>query len=273
MKKSKKIPIFIISYNRLTVLRKSIQSYLHFANYSDLIIIDKGSFYVPLMNYYLELEKKGVKIIYSNPLKTVDSLSDISYEIEKHKKSNNFDYYVVTDPDISMQEASPDVLELYTYFLDQVPDIEIVGPMLRIIDIPDNYPAREWCWKKHAQRFWHQMPRVMNWKNKKIHYQFAPIDTTFGVVRATTPYRRLLNGIRVYAPYEALHLDWYVTNETMTEDQEFYMATSNQDVAHWCSSWYKFPPTERLISQEREIFIVEHSISTDEFVIKKYRLP
>lgn len=266
------IPIFIISFNRLTVLRKSIESYVRFVDYSDLIIIDKGSFYTPLINYYLELENKGVKIIYSTPLEKVDSLSDVSYEIEKYKKERSFDYYVVTDPDISMEETNLDVLELYSYFLDQMPDIEIVGPMLRIIDIPEDYPAREWCWKKHAQRFWHQIPKVINWKNKKIYYQFSPIDTTFGMVRAVTTYRRLLNGVRVYLPYEAVHLDWYITDETMTEDQLFYLVTSNQEVAHWCGSWYKSPPSESLCDQEREIFIVEKN-TQDELSVKKYKLP
>lgn len=268
----KRIPIFIISYNRLTVLKRSINSYLSFVDYSDIIIVDKGSCYEPLKEYYFELAQKGTKVIYSDPLQKKDSLSNISEEVENHKKQNQFDYYIVTDPDICMEEVNLDVLDLYTFFLDIFPDIEIVGPMLRIIDIPENYPAREWCWKRHVDLFWHKIPEVLYWKNKKIHYQFAPIDTTFGVIRSTTRYKRLLNGIRIYAPYEATHLDWYITDNNMTEDQQFYMKTSNPDVAHWCGPWYRSPPQEKLLVAEREIFIVE-KVSDADFMVSKHLLP
>jgi len=269
---TKRIPLFILSYNRLTALKRSVCSYLNFVDYSDIVILDKGSCYGPLLEYYLELEQAGAKIIYSTPLEKKDSLNDIAIEVEKHQRNHDFDYYIVTDPDISMEEADSDTLELYIHFLEQFHDVEIVGPMLRIIDIPKDYPAREWCWKRHADQFWRKMPETIHWRNKKIHYQHALIDTTFGLVRSATRYKRLLNGIRVYKPYEALHLDWYVTESTMTEDQKLYMEKSNPTVAHWSGPWYTSPPKDQLVGEERDIWIVD-GVPGNDPVIKKYRLP
>lgn len=266
------VPIFIISYNRLTVLERSIKSYLKFSDYPDIIIIDKGSSYPPLKEYYKDIEAKGSKIIYSDTLKTKDALSDVAQEIARYKLTHDFDYYIVTDPDICFEEAEPDILELYIDLLDQCPNVEIVGPMLKIVDIPQDYPAREWCWKRQVDFFWRKRPITTYWRNKKIHYQLAPIDTTFGVIRATTRYKRLLNGIRVYTPYEASHLDWYITNQNMTEDQYLYMKTANPDVAHWCGLWYHSSPDIKLLGRERDIFIVTKG-SNGEFFIKEHKLP
>lgn len=272
MPNAKKIPLFILSYNRLTALKRSVHSYLNFVDSSDIVILDKGSCYKPLLEYYLELEQAGAKIIYSTPLERKDSLNDIAIEIEKHKHNHDFDYYIVTDPDISLEATDPDAIALYIYFLEQFPTVDIVGPMLRIIDIPKDYPAREWCWKRHADQFWRKIPETIEWKNKKIHYQYALIDTTFGLVRSTTPYKRLLNGVRVYKPYEALHLDWYLTESNLTEDQRLYMEKSNPNVAHWSGPWYASPPTDCLIGEERDIWIVDNIPGNDP-AVKKYRLP
>lgn len=256
-----KAAIFVISYNRVSVLKESLESYLRFVDSKDIYIIDKGSDYQPLLEYYEALRANGVNIIYSNPLiGGPDALNEISDVIDKFK--DGYTHYAVTDPDISLATADPGALDVYIHFLELFPSVEIAGPMLGIIDIPKEYPARAWCWKRHVDQFWHKIPKTLAHRGRNIHYQFALIDTSFGVVRSSTRFRRLLKGVRVYQPYEAQHLDWYITESNMPEDQRHYMLTSNQNVAHWGGPWYQSPPTHEVLDgHERDIYIVERKES------------
>ena len=59
----------------------------------------------------------------------------------------------------------------------------------------------------------------------------APIDTTFALHREGMPFRRLKQGIRVCCPYEARHLDWYVSDTQARASS--YHHTSAADISHW----------------------------------------
>jgi hypothetical protein len=228
-----------------------------------------GSTYQPLLDYYESLKQQGVDITICERLQgDANALNSVSAAIERYKIGRTFDYYAVTDSDISLELAPSYTLDVYTHCLEAFPKSEIVGPMLKITDIPEGYPAREWAWKRHVDQFWHKSPEKFEFRGSDVYYQFAPIDTTFGVLRAKSIYRRLLSGIRVYHPYEALHLDWYITQANITEDQINYLKTSNPNIAHWCSSWYEAPPQERLLGEERNIFVVQGPDSNRPSVVR-----
>jgi hypothetical protein len=57
----------------------------------------------------------------------------------------------------------------------------------------------------------------------------AAIDTTFALHRAGEPFRRLKASLRVYEPYEARHLDWYISDA----GEDHYARTSSPAIAHW----------------------------------------
>ncbi len=262
------IPIYIISYNRVYVLKKAIASYLKVVHYTDLVIIDNGSDLKELLVYLEVLKSKGVTVLYNKKIKSAAELNTITPFIEAENLKRNNDYYIVTDPDISIADAPTDILDIYVAMLEKFPDIDIVGPMLTIIDIPRDYPAREFAWQRHVEQFWRKKPLKIELDNKIIHYQYAKIDTTFGLLRSRTPYQRLLNGLRIYAPYEATHLDWYITPDNITDDQLYYLeAVSGLKIAHWSGSFFKNSPQEFLTQKERNIFIVATN------AIQKYTLP
>ncbi len=272
------IPIFVISFNRLTALQRCICSYKRFTPASSIYIIDMGSDYAPLLSYYSELQSRGSTIFFAGSLRgnNADALNIVSDYIESCKAKFSSAYYAVTDPDISLESAKDDALALYAYLLDQYPSVKIAGPMLRISDIPPDYPAREFLFKRQIGLFWHKIPRSVAWKGKTVYFQFAPIDTTFGLVRSSTVYRRLLDGIRVYYPYEALHLDWYLSDANMTQDQIHYIKTANPDNArwpmtHWGGPWFKNPPNESWpVTPDTPVyFVVENQLGEYIVVSKK----
>jgi hypothetical protein len=253
-----KFGLFIISYNRLTALKETLTFFQEHFNNNDIFIIDKGSDSEQLLNYYSDIESEGLNIIYSDPMiggaDGIGGLNDLHKEIDKY--TNQFNFYAVTDPDISLEGCDADLLEVYASFLEIFPDIDIVGPMLKIDDIPMDYPAREWCFRRHVDQFWSKKPECILIKGKKVYFQKAKIDSTFGLLRSGKSFERLLDGVRVYNPYEAKHLDWYITPSTMSADQQNYMQTSNKLISHWGAKNYKTQPFHKILSEnERLIFV------------------
>jgi len=249
------IPIFIISFNRLTVLRRAVRSFRRLVPWTDLVILDNASDYPPLLEWYRWFERRGGTVLPGPPIgDDPDGLSEAAERIEAFKRTRPCEYYAVTDSDVSLETARRDVLDIYATLLDRHPDQTVAGPMLRIRDIPSFYPAREWAFFHHKRQFWSEPPRhFLQWKNRRIWYQISGIDTTFALMRGDHVFRRAQPGIRVYHPCEALHLDWYLDPKNLADDQRLYLERASEKVAHWCAEWFNRPPEERLGPGERWI--------------------
>ncbi len=266
--------IFIISFNRLTVLRRSVDSFLKLngVTFRSIHIIDTGSTLSALLDYYEEIKRYGASVSTIPALtEGADGLNRVSDVIELAKHKFHFDYFAVTDPDISFEDSASETLEVYKSLLDAEPSLQIVGPMLRIEDVPAGYPARSACFKLHREQFWHKVPRCVVLNSRAIHYQIALIDTTFGLMRRNQVYKRLQAGVRVYRPYEALHLDWYFTPENIPSDQLEYIRTANRKISHW-APWFVSSPNLELANEERDIFVVREAVG-GQFVPVQLQLP
>jgi hypothetical protein len=232
------IPIFIISFNRLTVLKVAIESYRQLPGHS-IIVHDTGSTYLPLLDYLSELERQGA-VIYRNraSISRWDDLNSVNDTVRdwlgKHPTSR---YYCVTDPDIMLESACSDLFEFYEFML-KTRGPQVIGPMLRIDDIPHHYPLRERVISGHAAQYWDKEPCRIDWKGRSVGYQFTRIDTTFGMYSRDVPFQRYRAGIRTYEPYWARHLDWYIDPTNMQEDQRLYLSSASQ-VSHWGGHWLR----------------------------------
>ncbi|MCJ2037043.1 hypothetical protein [Methylobacterium sp. J-068] len=235
-----RIPIFVFTCDRLKVLKQSIASYKKIGTHVELVFYDVGSTFQPTIDYLLELENSGYKIYRtSQRILSGSDLNNISYAISDWYSNNDAPYYVVTDPDIELDgDGYADIFKAYAYLLETMPDIEVVGPMLRIDDLPSFYPLKEKVIERHFEQFWHKPPLSCNWNGRPLQYQHALIDTTFGMYRKGTEFKRLRSGLRTYAPYAARHLDWYINPDMMTDDQIFYLRSAT-DVSHWGGTWLR----------------------------------
>jgi GT2 family glycosyltransferase len=239
-KPAEKIPLFIITCNRLQCLQASIESYKqHIATPYEIVIHDNNSTYEPLLEYLRQLERDGVAVYRSaTNVAAEEQLNLVANTVEHWFTTHAPSHYVVTDPDVALEGSCEDILQLYAYLLEGNPDIKVVGPMLRIDDIPDYYPLKQKVIASHTRQFWHKTPLNLCWKNKNVQYQLAPIDTTFGMYRRGFKFRRLCHGFRIYAPYWAKHLDWYINPATMSADQVYYLQHAS-GVSHWGGTWLR----------------------------------
>lgn len=238
------IPIFIITCDRLEVLKRSMQSYYDCIKTPfKIIILDQGSTFEPTVKFIDRLESEGAKVY-----RWEENLNDgekrnlrrddkkISSDIQDYFKDHPASNYVVTDPDIFFEDVSGDILEAYSYLLKHLPQITIAGPMLRIDDIPDHYPKKTKVISSGWHKNFHARPvKTIDYKGEQIKYVFAPIHTTFGMFRAGYHWMGHRGAVRALMPYAAKHLDWYLDPENLTEDQEYYMKHASVN-SHW-SKW------------------------------------
>lgn len=253
------IPIFIITCDRLTLLKKTMHSYrTQIKTPFEIVILDQGTTYPATVKYLKWMEDAGIKVYWreDNPN---DGIKKNAKRDEVSVRDNILDYfklhpesnYVVTDPDILLDNVEGDILDVYAYLLEEMPSIAVVGTMLRIDDIPDYFPLRKelLSGKKGMHKSLHSRPvHTVVCNGYEVQYIKAPIDTTFAMYRAGTSWKRLQGGIRTLAPYGARHLDWYVNPKAMPPDQQYYMncASANN---HWSRWGRKEKPVESVVKK------------------------
>jgi len=229
------IPIFIITCDRLKVLERSIQSYYdNIKSPFEIVIVDFGSTYGPTLEFLRHLEHGGKKVYWEKRIIHNYDLNNIDTAIQDYFKNHPASNYVVTDPDIALEDSDGDVLDVYSYLLEKIPGINVAGPMLRIDDIPDYYPKKAKVVSNSSHVDFHSRTvETIKYKDKEIKYVFAPIDTTFAMNKAGTHWARLKRGVRVLPPYSAKHLDWYVNHNDLSPDQIYYIEHASRKIAHW----------------------------------------
>lgn len=225
------LPVFVISFNRGAMLRRCLEAIGRLRRPTVPIIHDNGSTDAATLDVLAELESQGTAVVRGPRICSADDLNGVDRTI-----TNFFDdwsepcNYIVTDCDIDMSVADPAAIDVYEELLTMFRKAGCVGPMLRIRDIEPTYPLYGRVMNRHIEQFWHRRPTWVEVGNNLIAVQECPIDTTFAVHRAGEPFHRLKPAVRVYEPYEGLHLDWYNESRTL---EEAYPETSHPAIAHW----------------------------------------
>ena len=145
------------------------------------------------------------------------------------------EYYVVTDPDIELDNVNDDILDFYIHVLNTT-GVNSVGPMLRIDDIPDYYPRKQNVIDGHGHQFWKRTRHRINYKNNKFLFIHCDTDTTFQLASRKNIPSNFPNGnsIRCLSPYSARHLDWYLDPNNLPPCQKYY-AQRCSNTSHWAN--------------------------------------
>ncbi len=219
--KPSSIPVVIINFNQLFYLEQLID-FLLLKKTENIIIVDNCSTYLPLLDYYKKLAKNG----------------NITIEIQKENlghlvfwrnralyKKYSDGFFVITDADIVPNtNLNDDYLKIMLNLLIKNHQFTKVGFALDIENIPDYYTLKQ---------------KVINWESQYWNLEIekncydADIDTTFAlywpkvdrIVKNTHHY--FFKSIRLSGDFNAKHGGWYLDNENLTEEQMFYLQTSN----------------------------------------------
>lgn len=208
----KDIPVYLISFNRLSYL-ESLIPWLEKAGCSNIHIIDNASTYQPLLEY-LDKTPHTVHRMEKNYGHTV------LFDVPEFKDIIDNQYFVLSDPDILPVEDCPfDFMTFLYRILKRFPKITKAGFSLKLDDLPDHYALKETVIK------WEKSFYEKAVKGSEPTLYKAPIDTTFALYRPRKEWKKgFAEVIRTGFPYQARHLPWYKDLNNLTEEDRFYNA-------------------------------------------------
>lgn len=220
-----KIPVFVISFNRLTCLQRLI-AWLETAEWAEPIIVDNGSTYEPLLEWFEGL--RGAIAIQ----RCEDNYGP--YRIWEQRLFDPFTnarqpFYAVTDPDILPTADCPRDAIARLVDVSRATRSPKVGLSLRLDGIPSSLPGHEAVrdWEEKMQR-----PDIVRAvddpSGRSIACYPSMLDTTFQVNhRDRVPPSEGSPGIRLAHPYEADHLGWQIDPEDLSAEDRFYWQTAS----------------------------------------------
>lgn len=213
------IDIFIISYNRLSYLKRLVE-WLENAGFEKMHIVDNASTYPPLLEY-LSVSKHQVYRMDKNYGHLV------IWESGKFKDIIDKKNYIVTDCDILPVEECPlDVGGYFLRILEKYQDVTKVGFALKIDDLPDHNSSKSAVieWEK---QFWE--------KTVEAGIFEASIDTTFALYRPGVypTSKKWWKSIRTDHPYIARHLPWYTDTANPSDEDIFYQNILENKYSFW----------------------------------------
>lgn len=220
------IPVILINFNRLTTTMRLVDQLL-MLGYDNLYILDMGSTYPPLLEWYDQC--KSITVIYHEnrghkALWTDGILKDYFREDA---------WVAVSDSDIELAHTTPKgfIEDMVCIAKDFRQDK--VGLALDISNITNQYlkniidPIERVYWQ-------HRLPHIT------YEVYNAPVDTTMCVVQPLKDFS--YRALRLGGIYTCKHTDWYIDWEHLTEEQEYYYEHANEVVAtgkrHWLN-WKK----------------------------------
>jgi len=224
----KKIPIVVISYNRLSYVKKMVDWMLGLGQ-ENIIILDNDSSYTPLLDWYTNLKNKNVKVLKSN--KNYGHRVIVDSGLLKYLEKS---YFIYTDPDLEPFDFTPDDIIEKCFEISEKYKCNKVGPGLDISNIPNYYPFKNDV-IVHESNFWNDKD-----KTEEGHYK-APIDTTFALYRPGTKEIHAENCIRLNHPYVVKHMGWYYDPKNSSAEEDYYYNDIKLESTHWSAN-NKFLP-------------------------------
>lgn len=214
------LPLVINSFNQLTYLQRMVERFSA-ERFRNLIIVDNGSSYPPLLDYLEQLNQRGQAIVIYYGENRGPHFFFLR-GIHRHLFENT--PFLFTDPDIELTEISP-------YFLCRLVDLAKkyreykVGPALTL---PTPEQAKPDLVFRSAVQGVHSL---LDWERQfwahpvEENVYNAQIDTTLHLYypEFMPPGGELIAGLRVAGPgFEARHLPWFRDDPIEPEELAFY---------------------------------------------------
>lgn len=218
-----RVPIFIISYNRLKYLQRLI-AWLQKHGQENIIIVDNASTYPPLLAYLDTLPYRVVRLRENLGHLAVWKCGLFADILEEQ-------YFVVTDPDVVPCETCPDdAMACFYNHLMENPEITKCGFSLMIEDIPQDYPLRESVMEVETPYWKKRLPDGSGY--------LAPLDTTFALYRPGIAPEdpAWFSAVRLAPPYAARHLPWYEVAGDEDEESAFYQKRFLPQFSYWTAA-------------------------------------
>lgn len=202
------LPVVINNFNRLSSTKKLVEQ-LQNLGYRQLHIIDNGSTYPPLLDWYSHLKYVTLHRYHNIGPRAIYDTGLIS----------SFEGWVAySDSDLELDDLSPagfieDMLEK-TLSMGHIKG----GLSLRIDDITEQQYGAQW--KEWEKKYWQNQiaPGIYE----------AELDTTFCLVKKDIPFQ--YKALR-FGSYPARHIPWYLPKDLkdISEEEQYFIQHSSSD--------------------------------------------
>jgi hypothetical protein len=228
----KNIPIIILNRDRLEST-KQLVSLLINRNYNNIVILDNGSTYEPLLDWYSSSTDFQIyfNMTVAHNHHALHNLLSIQDEFFVSLLQNS--WYVFTDSDLILHDTVPD------NFIDDLINICIkynkdkVGLGIHVNDMHKELftDAAYWELMEFMKDYENQFTRnggpygiveIQSADNPCVLYD-APIDTTFAVCKPNSQPIGSRNCIRTGYPYLSKHLPFYYDINSYPADELYYL--------------------------------------------------
>ncbi len=198
-------PIIINNRNRLTTTKNMVEKLLSLNPNDQIIIIDNGSTYEPLLDWYYSIQDK-IEIIWG---KNEGHLALWALRMNKRLP----ELFVYTDSDIELNENFPkDWKQIMSNYYHKY-GFEKVALGIKIDDIPEHYRYINQV-KRNEGVWW------LNELEPKVYT--ADTDTTFSLIKNTgnNPFKsiRLCQDNMI-----SRHIPWYIDLANLDEEEKYYL--------------------------------------------------
>lgn len=206
------IPVIINNFNRLSTTRNLVVDLLRLG-YTNIHILDNGSTYEPLLNWYNLIEQYP----YPDATVKVERLgrnvgSRALWDTGYINQFTRYPYIVYTDSDIQLNPNTPTKFIEHMWNVGKENGYEKVGLALDISDLPETpYGDRIRNWEG---KYWQEevvIPDVFK----------ADVDTTFAVISPCLPFD--YKALRIAGNFTAKHIPWYTDFNNLTEEERYVM--------------------------------------------------
>ncbi len=225
-------PIFIVSFNRYTFLKKMMDRLLEMGQ--RIVVVDNGSTYEPLLRYYdeignvVELIRLGQNHGYA-VMKRLFKDPEFSEKYELRSK----DFMYSDDDVVPIEECPSDFSEKFARVLRKYTKAAKVGFGLKYDDLPESFSSRANVMRVQES---YQMEKIHD-SEIGLDLYISPIDTTLALGRAGVEPGWTKHAFRTGFPYLARHLPWYIDSENLSEEDRFYMSAARPKDTHFPHRW------------------------------------
>lgn len=200
-----RIKIVINNRNRLTTTRKMVEHLLRLNPEEGIVILDNGSTYPPLLEWYQKLSGNVSVRMQGNE----GHLALWALGMQKELG----DHFVYTDSDIELDPEMPENWKLQMLNLIEKYEINKVALAIRIDDLPDHYRYKNQVIRNEG-RWWLE-------EVEKGVYR-ADTDTTFSLMRnvGDNPFQSLRVARKGFL---SRHAPFYVNLEDLDPEERYYL--------------------------------------------------
>ena len=211
---SEPVTVILNNCNLLTWPRAMVAAIESFEQLAEIIVVDNGSSYEPLLAWYETLAHPIIR------LANIGHTAPWRPEVKARVKTS---LYVVTDPDLDLSRTPRDCMRHLAECLARYPAAKKIGLGLTIDDVPPASPCYRLV-QRIEKPYWDLPPFPGG-------VRAAPVDTTFAIHHKEIMDEYRVRGGRTDHPYTARHIPWSV----IEPDAEFryYLDHANE------SSTYK----------------------------------